>query len=100
MRENYLLYDDFNSLYSSCMIQELPTGEMTWCNNLDYQKTYDGNRNSGYIYEVDLVYPDYIKDATKYYPFCPENKIPIIKDFSDYQKSLIPKKYRPTKNLC
>ena len=81
------------------MIQELPTGEMEWSTILEYESTLDGENNYGYIYEVDLAYPDYIKGATKYYPFCPENKIPNIEDFSDYQKSLIPKKYRPTKKL-
>ena len=95
MRENYLLYYDFNSLYSSCMIQELPTGEMEWCHDLSYERTYD----NGFVYEVDLEYPDEIKDTTKYYPFCPENKTPKIEDFTEYQKSIMPKNYRPSKKL-
>ena len=50
MRENYLLYYDFNSLYSSCMIQELLTGEMEWSTILEYEPTLDGENNYGYIY--------------------------------------------------
>ena len=97
MRENYLLYYDFNSLYSSCMIQELPTGEMEWCDKLVYERTVEDGY--GYVYEVDLKYPDVLKDTTKYFPFCPENKIPNMDDFTDYQKTIIPPKYRPTKKL-
>jgi len=35
------------------MIQELPTGEMDWCQNLNYEKTQFGENNPGYVYEVD-----------------------------------------------
>ena len=97
MRENYLLYYDFNSLYSSCMIQDLPTGEMEWRDDLIYERTEQSD--NGFVYEVDLVYPDEIKDTTKYYPFCPENKIPNIEDFTNYQKFIMPNKYRPSKKL-
>ena len=37
--------------------------------------------DSGYFVEVDLRYPDKIKEKTKNFPFCPENKvIPTDKD--------------------
>ena len=48
----------------------------------------------GYIVEVDLRYPDRIKEKTKNFPFCPENKI-IDKDkYNGYMKKKQPKSYR------
>ena len=81
------------------MIQELPIGEMEWCDDLSYKKTKEGEENYGYVYEVDLIYPDEIKENTKYYPFCPENIKPDVSKFSDYQKEHLPKHYRPSEKL-
>ena len=35
-KENYLKYLDFNSLYTSAMVQALPTGEIKVCDNPVY----------------------------------------------------------------
>ena len=34
-KENYLKYLDFNSLYASAMVQDLPAGEIKVCEELD-----------------------------------------------------------------
>ena len=50
----------------------------------------------GYFIEVDLKYPDNIKEKTKNFPFCPENKI-IHKDKyndNEYMKQIKPKIYK------
>jgi len=99
LKENYLLYYDYNSLYASCMVQELPTGEMEWSDNLEYSKTLNGIKNPGYVYEVDLEYCKELKDKTKYFPFCPEKIKPYINEFTEYQNSTIPEHYKPTKKL-
>ena len=50
-----------------------------------------------YFVEVDLRYPDNIKEKTKNFPFCPENKV-FPKDKSiDYMKKMKPKNYTKSK---
>ena len=89
-KNNYLYYLDANILYPTEMIQDLPTGEMDWCTeinsvgetvkNLTYERTYENTllplkyKYSGFIYEVDLVYPENLHDKTKYFPFTRKNK--------------------------
>ena len=80
--ENYVEYLDFNSLYPTCMVQDLPTGEMKELRNLTYSKS---TAKYGFIYEVDLHYPDELKDKTHKFPFCPENTTANVDEFSDYQ---------------
>ena len=44
--------------------------------------TPDGS-DIGYSIEVDLKYPHNIRQKTKYFPFCPENKSISKQDFND-----------------
>ena len=53
----------------------------------------------GYFLEVDLKYLDNIKEKTKHFPFCPENKkIDPDKD-NDYTNKIKPKTYTKSKKL-
>ena len=53
----------------------------------------------GFFFEVDLRYPDNIKEKTTNFPFCPENKV-ILKDkYNDYTKKIKPKNYTKAKKL-
>ena len=52
-----------------------------------------------YFIEVDLKYPDNIKEKTKHFPFPHENKKSNPKDFSDYMKEIKPHTYTQTKKL-
>ena len=53
----------------------------------------------GYFVEVDLKYPDNIKEKTKNFPFAPENKI-IDKDkYNDYMNKMKPENYGKSKKL-
>ena len=54
------------------MVQELPTGEMEWSENLKYRRSKENHRLS-FVYEVDLKYPKDLRMKTKYFPFYPEN---------------------------
>ena len=55
----------------------------------------------GYFIEVDLRYPDDIKEKTKTFPYCPEIKI-IHKDKyndNEYMKQIRPKNFAKSKKL-
>ena len=53
----------------------------------------------GYFVEVNLNYPDKIKEKTKDFPFAPENKICNRNDFSDYMKKIKPDTYTQTRKI-
>ena len=53
----------------------------------------------GYVVEVDLRYPDNIKENIKNFPFCPENKV-ISKDkYNDSMNKIKLKYYTKAKKL-
>ena len=60
------------------MVKDLPTGEMKWSKNLEYERTYDNTllplkyEYPGFVYEVDLKYPIHLKEKTQHFPYCPE----------------------------
>ena len=60
--------------------------------------TPDDNEN-GYFLEVDLKYPDDIKQKSKYFPFCPENKKIDPNKYNEYMKSIKPENYIKSKKL-
>ena len=71
-----ILYVDANNLYGHSMSQYLPYDEIKFDNNVtleDIINTPDDNDN-GYFIEVDLIYPDNIKQKTKNFPFAPMKK--------------------------
>ena len=78
---------DATNLYGHSMSQILPYDEIEmWHGHPDlYMKKLEEILNNpddndiGYFIEVDLKYPDNIKEKTKNFPFAPENKI-IDKD--------------------
>ena len=42
----------------------------------------------GYFVEVDLKYPEEIREKTKNFPFCPENKFSPQDKYTDYMKKM------------
>ena len=55
----------------------------------------------GYLVEVDLKYPDDIKEKTKYFPFAPVNKKINLVSFIDYMKEIKPDTYiQSNKLIC
>ena len=102
-----ILYMDATNLYGHSMSHMLPYDEiemwhchpelyMNWLEEI--LKTPDDS-DIGYFVEVDLKYPDDIKEKTKIFPFCPENKI-IPKDkYNDYMTKIQPKNYTKSKKL-
>ena len=97
-----ILYIDANNLYGHSMSQNLPYDEIKFDNNVileDILNTPDDS-DIGYFVEVDLKYPDNIKEKTKNYPFAPVNEKVNPDNFSDYMKSIKPKTYTQTKKLA
>ena len=42
----------------------------------------------GFFVDVDLKYPDYAKEKTKCFPFCPQNEIGAQGKISDYMNEM------------
>ena len=89
---SYLQYYDANNLYGWSMSQPLPTGNFKFLNfsdfcNIDFAKIPDDSE-TGYMLEVDLVYPPELHDLHNDLPLAPE-RISIPEDYlSPYQLEL------------
>ena len=102
-----ILYIDATNLYGHSMSQFLPYDEIEmWHGHPDnYWKWLDEILNTphdadiGYFLEVDLKYPDNIKQKTNYFPFCPENKKINPDKYNDYMKKIKPKNYTKSKKF-
>lgn len=68
--KKYLLYLDANNLYGWAMSQFLPTGNFKWCDQIDVMNIPDDS-STGYIFEVDLEYPQFLHDSHSDFPFAP-----------------------------
>ena len=104
---NKITYVDANKLYGQSMSQFLPYDEIemwhghpdkywNWLNEIS--NTPDDSE-IGYFLEVDLKSPDNIKQETKYFPFCPENKKINPNKYNEYMKSIKPENYGKSKKL-
>ena len=96
-----ILFADANILYGHSMSQTLPYVEMKFDKNVKLEEiliTPDDN-DIGYFIEVDLTYPDNIKEKTKHFPFAPVNKKIDTDNFSDYMKTIKPDTYTQTSKL-
>ena len=102
-----ILYIDATNLYGDSMSQMLPYDEIEmWHGHPDkYWNWLDGILNTpddseiGYFLEVDLKYPDNIKQQTRYFPFCPENKKINPDKYNEYMNSIKPENYTKSKKL-
>ena len=99
--ENKILYIDAKNLYGHSMSQPLPYDEIKFDQNIKLEDILNTPDDSdiGYFVQVDLKYPDNIKQKTIYFPFAPENKKIDPDDFDEYMKEIKPDTYTPTKKL-
>ena len=102
-----IFYMDATNLYGHSMSQFLPYDEIEmWHGHPDkYWKWLDEILNTpddseiGYFLEVDLKYPDSIKEKTKCFSFCPENKKINPKKYNEYIKSIKTENYTKSRKL-
>ena len=105
--DNSILYIDATNLYGYSMSQMLPYDEIEiwhghpnkYWNWLDKILNTPDDSEIGYFLEVDLKYPDNIKQKTKYFPFCPENKKIDSNKYNEYMNTIKPANYTKSKKL-
>ena len=98
---------DATNLYGPSMIQPLLYDEIEmWNAHPDlYMKKLEKILNTpddsdfAYFIEVDLQYPDNIKEKTKNFPFAPESKGFPKDKYNDYMKKIQPNTYTKVKKL-
>ena len=96
-----ILYIDANNLYGHSMSQPLPFDELKFDNNVKLEDILNTPDDSdiGYFIEVDLTYPNNIKEKAKNFPFAPLNKKINPNKFSDCMKEIKSDTYIQTKKL-
>ena len=95
------LYFNANNLYCCSMSQPLPYDETKLDKNVELEDILNTPDDSviGYFLEVDMTYPDNLKEKTKKFPFATENNEINHDNFSDYMKTIKPDKYIQTKKM-
>ena len=96
-----ILHIDATNLYGHSMSEPLLYDDIKFDRDInleDILNTTDGS-DIGYFIEVDLKYPDNIKEKTKHFPFAPVKKKINLGYFSDYMKEIIPDTYTQNKKL-
>ncbi|UYV75416.1 hypothetical protein LAZ67_13000188 [Cordylochernes scorpioides] len=89
---SYLFYTDCNNLYGWSMCQPLPTGRFRWLTSEEYNQidilALQDDSPIGYIFVVDLCYPEHLHDSHNDFPLAPERLQIVESMLSDFQKSL------------
>ena len=102
-----ILYMDATNSYGHSMSQLVPYDEIEmWHGHPDlYMNKLEEIINTpdvsdiGFFVEVDIRYPNNIKEKIKRFTFCPENKV-IHKDkYNDYMKKIKSRSYTKAKKL-
>ena len=96
-----ILYIDANNLYGHSMSELLPYDEIKFDNDVKLEDILNTPDDSdiGYFVEVDLIYPDNIKEKTTNFPFAPRNEKINPDKLNDYMKEIKPDSYIQTSKL-
>ena len=89
----FITYVDKNNLYGWSMSEYVPYEEFKWLENVDEFDVNSINEKSeiGYFLEVDLEFPDQLRELHNDYPLAPE-KLPVSSDrLSKYCKEIADK---------
>ena len=86
---------DCTNLYGHKMSQSLRYDEIKFDKDTCINKILNTSDESdiGYFVEVDLKYPDNIRQKTKSFPFCSEKNSISKDDFNDLMRSIKPKNF-------
>lgn len=98
VRNETIRYLDANNLYGYSMCQYLPIGGYKWDNvnnwSINKIKKIPDNSPKGYIFEVDLHYPENLHNYFRDYPPAPINKVPTgMSKYSLKQKQNLEERY-------
>ncbi|GFS72155.1 uncharacterized protein NPIL_306761 [Nephila pilipes] len=74
---SYIIHLDANNLYGWAMSENLPTHDFSWIDEYVNIMDVPDDSDIGYIFEVDLEYPDELQDLHKCYSLAPE-KIKVL----------------------
>ncbi len=98
---SYIIYLDANNLYGCAMSQLLPVGNFRWVDEECIKQKFDTKENiikrimglsdeaeKGYIFEVDLEYPNEIHDLHNDYPMAVSRELVNYDKLSTYQKNV------------
>ena len=92
---------DATNLYGPSIPQMLLYDEIKFENDIclgEILNTPDDNE-VGYFLSNDLKYPIFIKEKTKKFPFCPENKKTNPNKYSDYMNKIKPMNYTKSEKI-
>ena len=75
---SYIQYLDANNLYGWAMSQKLPVSGFKWEKDIskftkEFIKNYNEDSDKGHILEVDVNYPENLRDLHSDLPFSPES---------------------------
>ncbi len=99
-----LLYVDANNLYGDAMTFPLPYSDFQWMSDeeiaeLDIENDItDVSGDTGYIFEVDLKYPEHLHDAHASFPLAPHSMNINEEDISKYSKECLQSIYGKKKH--
>ena len=90
-RINHQHYLDKNNLYGWAMSKYLPYSEFEWLENVDKLDVMSINEKSeiGYFLEVDLEYPDELRDLHNDYHLLQKSLLVLMICFQDIVKKLL-----------
>ena len=96
-----ILYGEANNSNGHSMCQSLPYDEYKFDKNVNLEDILNTPDYSdiGYFFEVDLRYPEKIKEKSINFPFAPVYKKFNANDFSDFMKTITPDTYTQTNKL-
>ena len=90
---NHLIYLDANNLYGWAMSQPLPTHGFRWLTDEELHTlditSIPENDEDGYIFSVDLHYPQHLHDLYNDYPLALESFTITTDMLSSYKRELL-----------
>ncbi|GBN22535.1 hypothetical protein AVEN_268168-1, partial [Araneus ventricosus] len=99
----HIIYLDCNNLYGASMVESLLYGGFEWISadvTLDWIQSIPQDSSEGYIFEVDLKYPEELHGLHNDYPLAPEKMDIKFEDLSEFSKAVLNgMKYTPSTKL-
>lgn len=99
---SFIVFLDMTSMYGASMEKPLPKGDFAWLTPAEIVEissqllALTEDSPTGYIFEVDLEYAEYLHNAHNDFPFCPEVMVPpggkypkLIQNLNDKSKYVI-----------